>query len=270
MTVDDNDQVEDTETTEISEDKSGEEETDKDTEINQEDQDNGQSNNGKGEEGTEEKLYETPDGRKLTADQMNEEYKKLLPEFTRKSQALSKYEKAEQDRKAEAQNQAKAASSDLLKKVPADVKEAVTQIAAGLFDQKLKEVEEENQKKEFAREQQQRDLQFKEELTGLEKKYNGKNPEFSGIPKFDRAEVLKAMKDPKNKIFDPELKFMDMYKGKFLDVEIKKALKKQGGGNRTERTGHTDSKDRGSDGKKTPKTIAEASASFLARMNASE
>lgn len=37
--------------------------------------------------------FRTPDGRELTADQMYEEYNKLLPEFTRRSQELSELRK---------------------------------------------------------------------------------------------------------------------------------------------------------------------------------
>lgn len=41
-------------------------------------------------------LYDLPDGRKVNAYELQEEYKKLLPEFTRKSQKLAEYEKTKE------------------------------------------------------------------------------------------------------------------------------------------------------------------------------
>lgn len=41
----------------------------------------------------EAELFDLPDGRKVTAAELKEEYQKLLPEFTRKSQKLAEYEK---------------------------------------------------------------------------------------------------------------------------------------------------------------------------------
>lgn len=265
MTVEDTDQVQDTETTESKDtevDTESKTEETEETKDNQKDQDKEQSKT----EETTEKLYSTPDGRKLTSDQMFEEYGKLLPEFTRRSQKLKEFEKLEEQRKSEAKMQADAASSELLKKVPPDVKEAITQIVTPLFEQKLKDIEEQNRKAEEAKEQERRDNEFKSTLTNLEGKYNGKNPEYKGIPRFDRAEVMRAMRDPDNKIFDPELKFMDMHRGKFLDLEIKKALKQQGGGNQTERTGASDENKGGTGAGKSPKTIREASSAFLERL----
>lgn len=268
MTVEDTDQVQDTETTE-SKDTEVETETTEETKETKDNQENQDTEQSKSEETTE-KTYSTPDGRKLTADQMFEEYGKLLPEFTRRSQKLKEFEKLEEQRKSDAKLKAEAASSELLKKVPPDVKEAITQIVTPLFEQKLKDIEDKNREAEQAKEQERRDNEFKKTLTGLEGKYNGKNPEYKGIPKFDRAEVMKAMRDPDNKIFDPELKFMDMHRGKFLDLEIKKALKQQGGGNQTERTGATDDNKGGSSSGKAPKTIREASDSFLSRLQSME
>lgn len=42
-------------------------------------------------------LFDLPDGRKVTATELKEEYQKLLPEFTRKSQKLAEYEKGKKD-----------------------------------------------------------------------------------------------------------------------------------------------------------------------------
>lgn len=51
---------------------------------------NGQGGDQGGTPGGSEKLYEMPDGRKLTADQVHAEYNNLLPDYTRKSQELAK------------------------------------------------------------------------------------------------------------------------------------------------------------------------------------
>lgn len=240
------------------------------TEDNQETKDEGQSNKDGETQEPESKLYDTPDGRKLTADQMYEEYGKLLPEFTRKSQRLSELEKAEAARKAESEKKAREASDEVLKNVPPDVKEAVIKIVEPMFAKTLADIEEANRQKEEEARQEAADKQFKAGLDDLSKKYDGKNPDYVGIPKFDRSQVLEAMKAPDNKIFDPELKFMDMHKAKFLDLEIKKALKQQRGGNRTEATGATSGADRGTSGGKSPKTINEASARFYERLKAME
>jgi len=230
----------------------------------------GQSNKDGEDSTNESKLYDAPDGRKLTADQMYEEYGKLLPEFTRKSQRLAELEKQEAARKAESEAKARQASDEVLKNVPPDVKEAVIKIVEPMFAKTLADIEEANRQKEEAARQEAADKQFKEGLDNLSKKYDGKNPDFVGIPKFDRAEVLREMQKPDNKIFDPELKFMDMHKAKFLDLEIKKALKQQAGGNRTEKTGSVSGADRGTSGGKSPKTINEASARFFERLKAME
>jgi hypothetical protein len=42
-------------------------------------------------------LFDLPDGRKVTASDLKEEYYKLLPEFTKKSQRLAEYEKGKKD-----------------------------------------------------------------------------------------------------------------------------------------------------------------------------
>jgi len=44
-----------------------------------------------------EELFDLPDGRKVNAAGLKEEYQKLLPEFTRRSQKLAEYEKGKKD-----------------------------------------------------------------------------------------------------------------------------------------------------------------------------
>lgn len=238
------------------------------TEDNQETPVEGQSNNEGEEADTGSKLYKLPDGREVTADQLHSEYaEKLLPEFTRKSQRLAELEKAEAQRKTQADVESRKASDELLKDVPADVKEVIVQVARPLFEQQMAKIEEDNRLKEEQRQRDEADNRFKTQLSDLSAKYNGKNPDLIGIPKFDKAEVLAAMQEPDNKIFDPEVKFMEIHRAKFLDLEVRKALQKQKGGNKTESTGVTASSERGTKSTgKTPKTLREASQAFLDRM----
>lgn len=266
MTVTDTDQAQTTEGTE-----SGIAAVEETAEVtdNQATEDEGQSNNteeGKTEETV--KLYKLPDGREVSAEDLHKEYaEKLLPEFTRKSQKLAAFEKAEAERKAESEAVARKASEEALKGVPADVKEAIIQVVKPLFKQQMDELAESNRLKEEEKTRTEADTRFKTELSNLEKKYNGRNADLVGIPKFDAAEVLKAMQKPDNKIFDPEVKFMDMHRAKFLDLEVRRALKAQKGGNNTEKTGTTATADRGTKSTATtPKTLSEASQSFLNRM----
>jgi len=235
---------------------------------NQDSTDKGQSNNEEVKAEATEKLYKMPDGRELTGDDVHREYaENLLPEFTKKSQKLAAYEKAEAERKSESELQARQASEAVLKDVPADVREAIIQVVKPMFKQQMDELAESNRQKQEEKVAIEADLRFKTELTGLEKKYDGRSPDLMGIPKFDKAAVLKAMQHPDNKIFDPEVKFMDMHRAKFLDLEVRKALKQQKGGNNTEATGHTPTADRGTRSTGTaPKTLSEASQSFLNRM----
>jgi len=235
---------------------------------NQASTDTGQSNTEEVKTEATEKLYKMPDGRELTGDDVHREYaENLLPEFTKKSQKLAAYEKADAERKSESELQARQASEAVLKDVPADVREAIMQVVKPMFKQQLDEQAESNRLREEQNMRSEADLRFKAELTGLEKKYDGRSPDLVGIPKFDKAAVLKAMQHPDNKIFDPEVKFMDMYRSKFMDLEVRKALKQQKGGNNTEATGHTPTADRGTRSTGTaPKTLSEASQSFLNRM----
>lgn len=258
----DSDQAQETEGTE------SEVTTDVEVSDNQETEVEGQSNiEGESTE-PESKLYRLPDGREVTADQLHSEYaEKLLPDYTRKSQRLAELERAENARKEEAEAAARKAQQEVLKGVPPDVQEAIIQVVTPLFKQQMEQLEEENRLKEEQRQRDEADNRFKTQLSDLEAKYNGKNPDLIGIPKFDKAEVLKAMQEPDNKIFDPEVKFMDMHRAKFLDLEVRKALTKQKGGNKTESTGTTPTSERGTTSSaKSPKTIREASQAFLNRM----
>lgn len=238
------------------------------TEDNQETEVEGQSNKEGVEEAAESKLFKMPDGRELTADEVFKEHtENLLPEFTKKSQRLAELERAEAARKAESEAAARQASQEVLKDVPADVQEAIIQVVKPLFQQQMDDLAEQNRQKEEQKQRDEADQRFKTKLSDLEKKFDGKNPDLVGIPKFDGKAILKEMQKEDNQVFDPELFFMLKHQAKFMDLEVRKALKKQAGGNRTESTGTTASSDRGTKSTgKTPKTIREASQAFLNRV----
>lgn len=170
---------------------------------------------------------ELPDGRKVTPEQAVEEYKKLQADYTRKSQRLSELEKSAQQREVEAKTIARevTGSHKLLEEAPQDVKEAIGMIAAEILQKELEKRDVEARKRED-------DAKFEQRLSSLEKEFPGGN----GKPKFDRSEVLKAMQDPTNEIFDPKVKFFQMNERTFNDILVKEALKKQSSGTKTEDT----------------------------------
>jgi len=233
-----------------------EEVVEKDTSSdNQESQEQEQSNEGQGEqEGSPSKLYKLPDGREVTADEVYKEYvENLLPEFTRRSQELAELKRQLQDRENRAGKDARQAinEDELLKDVPPDVKEAIIRIVQPILDSKFEELERQ-------RAQQEADEAFERELQTLEKEFPGGD----GRPKFDRDEVLRAMQDPNNRIFDPRTKFMQMYEKEFNDLLIREALKKQRGGTETENTGGGPRKPE----RNVPKTFEEAARAFSERL----
>ena len=225
------------------------------TEGSSEKSDKGQSNDSEGTKETE--LFELPDGRKVDAKTLSHEWKEnFYPEFSRRSNKLSEFEKAAKDAGNAAASEARdqVNKSELLKNVPPDVREAIIQIVAPVIQETFKQRDEQMA-------QGERQKQFDAELKTLESKYPGKD----GLPKFDRNDVLAAMRDSSNRVYDPETKFRQLHEKEFMDVTIKEALKKQAGGNATEETGS--SADRKPD-KKTPKTFDEAGKSFLERLSA--
>lgn len=223
---------------------------------NQGSQDQNQSDEGQGKEGEagskQDKLYKTPDGRELNADQMYEEYGKLYPEFTRRSQKLSEYERKEKEAEAQANAEANKSVQEKLKNVPPDVREAILGIVQPVIKDALTA-------RERADEQRQRDEAFDKELSALEKEFPGGD----GKPKFDRKELIEAMRKPDNRNFDPRSKFWELRRKELTDYEIKQAMKGKSGGTATERTGHTDSQ---KPDQKTPKTFAEARQAAIARV----
>lgn len=205
----------------------------------------------------EQKLYKDRLGNEYTADQLYEQYSKVTSEFDKVAQERAQLRKEREQWKATSEDEARTAvtESEDLKDVPQEVKEAVIKIVQPLFEQY------EQQKEEKAREQQTQ-AQFKKELDDLEKKYDGKN----GLPKFDRNKVLLAMKDPNNRIYDPEAKHLEMNREAYNDYLIKQALKGKSGGLKTETT----TGDHSQPESKTPTTWADSRRAALSRFTSTD
>lgn len=229
---------------------------------NQEAQETEQSNQGKGEseesesKETEGRKYKTPDGRELSPDELYDEYNKLVPEFTRRSQRLSELEKQAKERKAEAGEEARTAvaEDEVLKNVQPEVREAIVRIVEPEIEKRLKQREEKQA-------QQRREEAFEEELQTLEKEYDGSD----GLPKFDRNEVLRAMQEEGNRIYDPEAKFRQLHESEFVDYKVKQSLKQQGGGRESEETGVSGKKKKPES--EPPKDFAEAAKRAISRIS---
>jgi len=223
-----------------------------------EDQD--QSNKASGD-AVKEKLYKLPDGREVTADDFQKEYREnLLPDYTRKSQKLAaaerrlaELEKAATARESKASEDARSAvdREDALKDVHPSVREAIISIVTPVLEQRFKAVDEERAQKEA-------DAAFDRELDNLESEFKGGD----GLPKFDREAVISAMREHGNRIFDPRAKFLQMHEAEVVDRKVKEALKKQSGGVVTENTGEGGPKKPDT---KTPSTFMEASRAALTR-----
>lgn len=240
------------------------------TEDNQETKVEGQSNKeGEVSDGTEPQMYEDAFGVKRTAEEIHEEYKKAVSGYGKVAAEAKKYREAEAARKEQAESVVRKTTQDVLKNVPADVQEVIITLSKDVVEKQLKAVEEQNRQREEQRQADEADARFKTKLSDLEKKFDGKNPDLIGIPKFDGKEVLREMRKEDNQVFDPELFFMLKHQAKFLDLEVRKALKKQAGGNRTESTGTTPSSDRGTKSTgKSPTNFREASQAALNRFAA--
>lgn len=229
------------------------------TEDNQEGLDDSlQSNEGDVEESPKLKLK---DGRELTAEEVLAEYQeKLLPEFTKKSQRLSELEKELEKMKSQSeQRKADVDSSldnsvnnnDLLKDVDPGVQQVVKTLASQVIQQELERRDTEAKRSEA-------NEKFEQRLKGLEEKFPGGN----GLPKFDRNEIIMAIQDPDNEVFDPETKFKELYRDDFEDYLIKSALKKNKSGPSSESTG---SGNRKPESNAPPKTFEQAKKSALTR-----
>jgi hypothetical protein len=245
--VNSDDQAQGSEQDENSEDSQSKEET-------QDAQDTEQSDKQKEGEKETEELFDLPDGRKVDKKTLTKEWKEnFYPEFTRRSQKLKDYEKAEEEAKSEAGQKAKEsiANDDLLKNLDPSVREAVIRIVEPVIQKAIGGLKTETV-------QQEKDKTFVAELTSLEVKYPGGD----GRPKFDRSKILSRMRESDNRDFDPETVYEKLNRNELRDYEIKEALKKQKGGSQLETTGG------GEGGKpqgKVPKTFEEAATAAKSR-----
>lgn len=171
-------------------------------------------------------LYELPDGRKLTGEELKGEYLKLNSDYTKKSQKLTSYEKQLAETEARAEEAAKAAvdKSSLLEGVDPNVKELIQQISLEGFKAYMS-AEQEKAAKE------QKDAEWQRRFDEAEKKHDGSD----GFPKFEKDAVLKFMID--KEIYDPEEAYHAFNREKREDILIKKALQDKGVASATESTG---------------------------------
>lgn len=168
----------------------------------------------------ESKVYDVL-GRQLTPDELYEEYQKTQSHITKLSQENAKFKQNSEAREKQAEADTRAAidKNEMLENVPSDVKEAIVQIVKPVINSALEEREQAEAKAEM-------DRQFLKELEALEEEFPGGD----GKPKFDRAEIIKAMQDPNARIFDPRLLFEHLHKEELLDHQVKQALKQQSSG----------------------------------------
>ena len=167
-----------------------------------------------------------PDGEKeVSADELYGEYSKIVGNYDRISQENASFRKESEARESKAQAEVAESLSknELLQNVDPNVKETIIQIVQPVIKEALQE-------KDRALEQRVLDEAFNREIAELEKEYPGG----SGIPKFEKTVVLKAMQEPSNNIFDLRKKFYFMNKKAFDDQLIKEALTKKAGGKKTE------------------------------------
>jgi hypothetical protein len=198
-------------------------------------------------------LLDLPDGRRLTGEQVREEYLKLNSEFTKRSQKLSEYEKAaaERDKRAESKAQEVIDKNELLENVDPNVKEAIGKIALDTLQTYIKEQEAERAKED-------KDREWNERLSNAEKTHDGKD----GLPKFEREKVIDFMMTAE--IYDPEIAYREMHMEIIQDRLIKEALRNKGSVSSTESTGgEAPRKPEGN----TPKTFEEAAKAAHSRLS---
>lgn len=198
----------------------------------------------------ESNLYELPDGRKLAGDALKEEYLKLNSEFTKRSQRLAEIERQNQETEARNKRTAEEAVSQnkLLENVDPTVREAIIGIVSPVIQEALGQ-------RDKAEELKRGNEAFDKRLGELEKKYPGK---------FNRLEILKAMQDPANEIYDPEVLYQRLHWDEYLDEQIKAAMKGKSGGVTTESTSTEAPKEPGKT--TTPKSWSEASKRATSRL----
>lgn len=203
---------------------------------------------------TESKLYKLPDGREMSADDLYKEHtEKLLPEFTRRSQKLSEYERkiAEAETRA-GEMTSKALDDDELLK---DVDPNVRAVLEGITKQTLTKL---LQEQEAQRAKEAESQKFDARLTAAAEKHNGSD----GLPKWNRDEMVKFMME--KEIYDPEEAYYARHRERIEEDIIKKALQGKNTDISTEDTG-------GNAPRKpqtpTPRNFEEAAKSALQRLS---
>lgn len=205
-----------------------------DTSATKEQAGTGQSETSTGEGTPTEKSYKiaTPQGERefKTMDELYEYASKVSPNFTKISQENAELRRKVEEREAKATQatQDAIAKNPLLENVDPNVRDAIVQIVQPVISEALKAKDLEAQKRA-------EDQAFAAELDNLEKEFPGGD----GRPKFSKVEVLAAMREPTNRIYDPKVKFYEMYRQEIEDHLIKQALKDKSGGTKSERTGGT-------------------------------
>lgn len=167
-------------------------------------------------------------GNKLSGEELGKNYETLQKKFTQTSQELAQLKRSFEETKksVETQTRDQLSESPNLKDLPPEVRNDLVNMLSPVVTSIL---EGERQKEQQVRE----DQEFESLLTTLEGKYDGKN----GLPKFDRQDILQAMADPANKIFDPEALYTTRHHAQIMDHAIKQAQKQQEGVS-TEHTGN--------------------------------
>jgi predicted NAD-dependent protein-ADP-ribosyltransferase YbiA (DUF1768 family) len=199
----------------------------------------------------EKELFELPDGRKVDSTTLSKEWKEnFYPEFTRRSQKLAEIERRNSETEARNKRTAEESVSQnkLLENVDPTVRDAIVQIVSPVIQEALGQ-------RDKAEELKRSNEAFDKRLNELEKKYPGK---------FNKIEILKAMQDPANEIYDPEVLYQRLHWDTFLDEQIKAAMKGKSGGVETESTSTEGPKKPGET--TNPKTWSEATKRALSRL----
>ena len=224
----------------------------KETEATPTDQDQKQSS---GDQTSQQPKTYQVGGRDLSADELFEKHTALEKDYTQKAQRLAKIERSfEEGARAEKATQEVAQTQN----VSPEIREAVLGIVRPEME------------KELNRRMQARDQQayWDTSFSKLEQSWDGRE----GKPKFsdtDRQAIIDEMRDPSNRIYDPEVLYEKLHKAEIRDFEVKQALKKQRGTTRTEKTGVT-ATGREPTKKGAPKSLSEASARFMERLKQAE
>ena len=221
-----------------------------DTAATQTDQDQEQS---QGDQTSKESKTYQIGGRDLTSDELFEKHTALEKDYTQKAQRLAKLEQSfEEGARVEKATQEVAQTQN----VAPEIREAVIGIVGPEIDARVDKIIK-------ARDQQ---AYWDTSFNRLEQSWDGRE----GKPKFsdtDRQAIIDEMRNPTNRIYDPEVLYEKLHKAEITDWQVKQALRKQRGTTRTEKTGVT-ATGREPAKKAAPKSIGEASARLFERLKA--